>query len=359
MSEYRVSLDIFSGPLDLLLYLVRKEEVDIYDIPISRITEQYLGYVEILKQIDIELAGDFLVMAATLMEIKSIMLLPTPDVDAAGTDEIGDPRAELVRQLLEYKRFKDAANLLESAAAERELRYTRPDTIIARLKPDAEPEVDLEDISVWALLEAFDRIMQSVGTYQSYDFIEDDTPIDLYQIALLHRLQTEGAITLESVFVDRQNRLVMIGTFMGLLELIRDQLVAAEQSHPEAPIYLRALTEEPAEVAVQNAIYARMAPEEESKHEAAEIPEKPAEVVLESNDDQSMENPDEELFTEEPLFPDDLAEPPKAENTDIGSIGQKAPIPIVEIPPKKHSMQTQEAKEETSVQDVSEPQAHS
>ncbi|MBN1125232.1 MAG: segregation/condensation protein A [Sedimentisphaerales bacterium] len=354
MSEYHVSLDIFSGPLDLLLYLVRKEEVDIYDIPISRITEQYLGYVEILKQIDIELAGDFLVMAATLMEIKSIMLLPTPEEDMTGTEDISDPRAELVRQLLEYKRFKDAANLLESAAAERDLRYTRPDTIIAKLKPDAEPEVDLEDISVWTLLEAFDRIMQSVGTYQSYDYIEDDTPIDLYQIALLHRLQTEGAMTLEGVFMDRQNRLVMIGTFLGLLELIRDQLVAAEQSHPEAPIYLRALTDEPAEVAVQNAIYARMAPEEEQAQETIE--ERPTESAegpeQESQEDQDTDSMggkgDEDFHIEEKPFPDDLPAPAETEEVEASSGGQKAPISIQEIPPKSSPIESQKMTEESS-----------
>jgi len=263
VAEYRVSLDIFSGPLDLLLYLVRKEEVDIYDIPIARITEQYLQYVEMLKRLDIELAGEFLVMAATLMEIKSIMLLPA-DV-AQGEDEgpLIDPRAELVRQLLEYKRFKDAANYLEAAAEERAERFTRPDTILARLKPDAEPEVDLDDVSIWTLLEAFDRIMQSVGDFRGYERIEDDTPIDLYQIVLLHRLQTEGGLTLDAVFVDRENRLVMIGMFLALLELIRDQLVAAEQPQPDGPIFLRALTDQPAEEAVRNAIYSRIENEEE------------------------------------------------------------------------------------------------
>ena len=112
MTQYRVNLDIFAGPLDLLLYLVRTEEVDIYDIPIARITDQYVKYIDFLKRLDIDLAGDFLVMAATLMEIKSAMLLPRPEPGQAGYEDITDPREQLVRQLLEYKRFKDAANLL-------------------------------------------------------------------------------------------------------------------------------------------------------------------------------------------------------------------------------------------------------
>src|SRR5512136_2591076 len=136
MTDYRVNLDIFAGPLDLLLYLVRKEEVDIYDIPIAEITDQYLQYLEMLKQLDIDLAGDFLVMAATLMEIKSAMLLPRAEPEQMGEAVAGDPRAELIRQLLEYKKFKDAANLLD-AAAERHLeRFGRPTSLINRLEPE-------------------------------------------------------------------------------------------------------------------------------------------------------------------------------------------------------------------------------
>ena len=150
MTQYRVNLDIFAGPLDLLLYLVRKDEVEIYDIQISHITEQYLHYVELLKQLDIELAGDFLVMAATLMEIKSAMLLPaTTSEDGEDTDSM-DPRSELVRQLLEYKKFKDAANLLGDSAEEQKQKFSRPDSIIADLKSgQEEPELDIDQVSIW------------------------------------------------------------------------------------------------------------------------------------------------------------------------------------------------------------------
>ena len=182
MSEYKVQLDSFAGPLDLLLYLVRKEEVDIYDIPVSHVTEQYIQYIEMLKMLDIDLAGEFLVMAATLMEIKSVMLLPRPELDEAAEGDIQDPRAELVRQLLEYKKFKDAANLLQDAAEERKLRFTRSDAILEKIKPTQEPEPDLDQVSIWTLLDAFDSILKATGQYQSYDHITDDTPIDLYQI---------------------------------------------------------------------------------------------------------------------------------------------------------------------------------
>jgi segregation and condensation protein A len=253
LADYRVNLDIFAGPLDLLLYLVRKEEVDIYDIPIAKITDQYIHYIELLKSLDIDLAGDFLVMAATLMQIKSAMLLPKAEPDQFADDDLSDPRRELIRQLLEYKKFKDAANLLDVAADEQKERFSRPGTIVEQLQPDAEPEIDIEQVSIWDLLEAFDLVCKATGNVRDISRIQDDTPIDLYQIEILHRLQTEGPLTFERIFESRTNRIVMIGLFLALLELIREKLIWAEQSS-NSSIYLRPLTEEPAEQAVQNAI---------------------------------------------------------------------------------------------------------
>jgi segregation and condensation protein A len=268
MTEYRVNLDIFEGPVDLLLYLVRKEEVDIYDIPIARITDQYVKYIEILKRLDIDLAGDFLVMAATLMEIKSIMLLPRPESGQDGYEDIIDPREELVRQLLEYKKFKDAANLLEDSSEQRKERFTRPDSLITALKSDRQDEVDIEQINIWNLLEAFDAIMLATGRMAQFDHIKDDTPIDLYEIEILHRLQTEGSLTLESIFQGRTNRMVLAGLFLAMLELIRLRLIWVEQTRGLAgPIFLRALTEESAEQAVRNAI---IADEDRAEHSADE-----------------------------------------------------------------------------------------
>ena len=256
MADYRVNLDIFAGPLDLLLYLVRKEEVDIYDIPIAKITDQYIYYIEMLKSLDIDLAGDFLVMAATLMQIKSAMLLPKAEPEQLQADDLADPRVELIRQLLEYKKFKDAANLLSDAADKQEERFQRPDSIIERLKPDTEPALDIEQVSIWDLLEAFDSIMKATGSIGDISHIKDDTPIDLYQIEILHRLQTEGPMGFEQLFESGTNRFVMVGLFLALLELIRERLVWAEQSKPPASMYLRPLTDEPAQQAVQNAILA-------------------------------------------------------------------------------------------------------
>jgi segregation and condensation protein A len=352
LADYRVNLDIFAGPLDLLLYLVRKEEVDIYDIPLAKITDQYLQYAEMLKQFDIDLAGDFLVMAATLMEIKSAMLLPRVEPEDMAAEDAGDPRAELIRQLLEYKKFKDAANLLDAAAATQEQRHGRPTSLVERLEPDAEPELDMDQISVWDLLEAFDTVCKAIGTTTYTGHIVDDTPIDLYQIEILHRLQTEGAMTFERVFESRPNRLVMVGLFLAMLELIRDKLIWAEQG-PEAPhqIYLRALTDEPAEKAVQRAIVA--IDEEETALEAGqaqkppipitEIPAhpKPSAPVPQqaSHAEQQAEAPATELDSPpaEPATPDTghSTTQPHAEPA------AEPPIPIAELPPKPQTQADQ------------------
>jgi len=212
-----------------------------------------------LKSLNIDLAGDFLVMAATLMEIKSAMLLPRATPEQLQEDDLTDPRAELIRQLLEYKKFKDAANLLHAAADEHSQRFARPDAIMERLRPDAEPQLDIEQLSVWDLLEAFDAICRATGVGRDISHIKDDTPIDLYQIEVLHRLQTEGPMTFERIFESKSNRIVMIGLFLALLELIREKLVWAEPAKggpSSSQIYLRALTEKSAEQAVQQAIVA-------------------------------------------------------------------------------------------------------
>lgn len=301
MSQYRVDLDIFAGPLDLLLHLVRKDEVEIYDIPIARVTEQYIEYIEMLKMFDIDLAGDFLVMAATLMEIKSAMLLPSVDAEDLEQGEVIDPRSELVRQLLEYKKIKDAANLLADSADQRKDRFTRPDSIIANLKKSDEPELDLDQVSVWTLLEAFDSIMQATGRVSSYDHITDDTPIDLYQIEILHRLQTEGAMSFADIFKARENRLVMVGLFLAMLELIRYHLIWVEQSAPTEPIMVSSLTQTPAQQAVHNIIYA-----DNLQDETEQTPE----VETEQTQTADTEQPE----PQQPTQP-------------------KAQIPIKEIPP--------------------------
>jgi segregation and condensation protein A len=320
LADYRVNLDIFAGPLDLLLYLVRKEEVDIYDIPIAQITDQYLRYIEMLKNLDIDVAGDFLVMAATLMQIKSAMLLPRAEPALEG-EELTDPRAELIRQLLEYKKFKDAANLLAAAADSRMEQFARPASLLEQLSPGGEPQIDLEQISIFDLLEAFDAICKATGIGAEIRDIKDDTPIDLYQIEILHRLQTEGPMPFERIFeaaglMAGTGRIVMIGLFLALLELIREKLVWAEQAASSKSIYLRALTGEPAEEAVRNAVLAAAEAESESaKARQGILAGRTAPIAVSELPAKSVPSADFE----------------------VPAAGGTAHIPITELPPKADS----------------------
>ncbi len=320
MSEYKVNLDIFAGPMDLLLYLVRREEVDIYEIPIARITEQYLKYIEMLKSLDIDVAGDFLVMASTLLQIKSAMLLPKSEIEDIENEDPDDPRAVLIRQLLEYKKFKDAANMLDTSARKRDERHGRPPTIIDQLKENDEPELDLDQVSVWDLLEAFDSILKATGG-MVYDVshIHDDTPIDLYQIEILHRLQQEGPMRFERIFESPPNKIVMVGMFLALLELIRESLIWVEQADGSEHLFVKALTDEPAEQAVQKAIMNNaVAAEESPDHIPADEPER-IETEAESDSERTT----------------DQFQPDSAEN-------RRPPIAIEEIPPQKHTTATHE-----------------
>ena len=236
MADYRVNLDIYNGPLDLLLYLIRRDEVDIYDIPIARITEQYVQYVDVLKRLDPNLAGEFLVMAATLMEIKTRMLLPAGPQDGEGEGVEIDPRAELVRQLLEYKAFKDAAGDLREAAAARAMRFGRQP---AR-ESEAEPQLDLEDAQVWDLVEAFGKLMEAIGlAAATHEVIYDDTPIELHETDILDRIQREGDVTFQRVFEGRTVRNEIVGLFLALLELIRLRRVLAVQDRNFGEIHIR------------------------------------------------------------------------------------------------------------------------
>ena len=242
--EYRVELDVYNGPLDLLLYLIKRDELDIYDIPIARITDSYLSYVRMLRDLrdrgglDINVAGEFVVMAATLMEIKSATLLPKAPAESgdgesrSAADELTDPRAELVQKLLEYKRFKDSSMLLERRAAEHAVRFPRYPAKLAGQDEDEPPPVDLEEVQIWDLLSVFERLMKEVGPRRSrfHEVTYDDTPIDLHAADIEDRLKREGHVTLRQLIVGRQSRSEMIGVFLALLELIREKKILVKQA---------------------------------------------------------------------------------------------------------------------------------
>jgi len=234
--DYRVNLDVYNGPLDLLLYLIRRDEVDIHDIPIARITEQFVQYVEVIKQLDPNLVGDFLVVAATLMEIKTRMLLPSaPECEEDEDDFAIDPRGELVRQLLEYKRFKDAAGDLNAAASLQSMQHPRQPGAI---KLDSD-ELDLEDVQVWDLMGAFAKVMESIGQGPKYhEVIYDDTPIELHELDITDRLQRDGSMPFGRVFEGAGSRGQLVGLFMALLELVRLQRVFARQEQNFGEIFI-------------------------------------------------------------------------------------------------------------------------
>ena len=257
-APYTVDLDVFHGPLDLLLYLIRRDELDIYDIPIARITDSFLHHLTLLREMaadrgafDLGTAGDFLVVAATLMEIKSALLLPAPPTtdekgEPTAAQQLADPRFELVQQLLEYKRFKDAGSGLEALQRQHEARFPRWPAKLDAEAADEPPPVDLDEIQVWDLLAAFERLMRETGVRKPryHEVTYDDTPIDLHAADIEDRLGREGTLTLRQLIVGRRSRSEMVGVFLALLELIREKRVLVEQPEPLGEVSIVAAPEE-------------------------------------------------------------------------------------------------------------------
>jgi segregation and condensation protein A len=234
--QFRIAIDAFDGPLDLLLYLVRRAEVDIHDIPIAQITDEYL---EVLRQgasVDVEMAGEFLVMAATLIEIKSRSLVPPEQVleddEALGEDEGEDPRGELIRQLLSYQRFRTASEMLEERRTKFALRFEAHIGIVKELVEEVEPSLELDDVHILDLSDAYEHIASSIDFTQldGHHVAFDDVPIELCQEDLLERLGSAQGhqISLQEIF----HGLVLVervGMFLATLELVRLRKVTVQQ----------------------------------------------------------------------------------------------------------------------------------
>lgn len=219
MSEadrYKVDLEAFSGPMDLLLYLVRKNEVDIRDIPIATITDQFVSYIEVLEAIDIEYAASFLVLAATLMDIKARMLVPQApgESDPEDEEELIDPREELIRELLEYKKVRDAALYLADRFDERTHRFESGAEV---------PELDerpLEELEIWDLFSAFSKLLKEIGAGTT-EIVSDQLPVEAYIKRILERLSRGGKVAFGDLFEGEIDRAVIVGMFVALLELVR------------------------------------------------------------------------------------------------------------------------------------------
>ncbi|HEV3270546.1 MAG TPA: segregation/condensation protein A [Candidatus Methylacidiphilales bacterium] len=236
-SPTHVKLPVFEGPLDLLLYLIKKEEIDIYDIPIERITSQYLDYLRLIKMLDLEVAGEYLVVAATLVYIKSRVILPhdqRPPEDEADED---DPRWELVRQLVEYKKYKDAAFELQQCLARQENVHGRG----GGFKPDRGPDGGLpfDNVGLFDLLAVFQKVLARASEDEDLrDIFEDRfTVSDKIQL-IRERLAERNRLVFEELFVTGASRTEIVVTFLAVLELIRLRHIGVAQESPFSPIEL-------------------------------------------------------------------------------------------------------------------------
>lgn len=233
--EYKVKLEVFEGPLDLLLYLIKKEEVDIYDIPIEKITRQYLEFMELFKVLDLDVAGEFVVMAANLIYIKSRSLLPKDLQPPEEQAEEDDPRWELVRQLIEYKKFKDAAGHLQQRELEQENLFTRlPE------KPEAAAERPLGEVSIFDLINAFNGVLKRLDKKEDLREIFEENFSVSDKIDLIMKMTASGVgLKFSELFSGAASRTEIVVTFLALLELIRLKQLCCVQPEPYAEIELQ------------------------------------------------------------------------------------------------------------------------
>src|SRR6185295_5454312 len=231
---FPVKLSNFEGPLDLLLHLIRKHELDIHDIPIALITAQYLDAIALLQELDLDVAGEYIVMAATLIHIKSKMLLPRPETAAGVEGEVEDPRDALVRRLLEHQKFKAAAGLLHEREQLRAAQWLRPDGRIADIAGnDYEPEFEVD---LFSLLTAFQGVVQRAKQRPRLLLPPEQISVEVRIDQLLARLSETEACGFDDLFADVNDRSGLIVTFLALLEMIRLKLVRVFQSGGLGPI---------------------------------------------------------------------------------------------------------------------------
>src|SRR4026209_1583373 len=232
LEAYPVRLEKFEGPLDLLLHLIKQHQLDIYDIPITAITEQYLEYIDMMQELNLDVAGEFLVMAGTLIHIKSRMLLPRIDPTQEDPDE--DPREALVRRLLEHQKFKAAAELLHERETLRSAQWTRPDGPIAEIAGEApEPEIEVD---LFSLISAFRSVVERAKQRPKVYLPGEQIPIEERIEQLLAKLSETEGCGFEDLFADMQSRAGMIVTFLAMLEMIRLKLIRVFQSGTMGPI---------------------------------------------------------------------------------------------------------------------------
>lgn len=250
---YQVKLETFEGPLDLLLHLIRENRMDILDIPIAPITEEYLATIQMMEELDLSVAGEFLVMAATLVHLKSRMLLP-PEALAEGEEAPEDPRTELVDRLLEYQRFKEVAAELASREAEQALRYTRGGPPLV-----GEVEGPLS-LSLFDLLSAFRRVLQRAEGGPVLEITRETLDVGQRLLRILDGLSAQSPLPFAALFAGQRTRAELIVTFLALLEILRRGLASARQPEPFGEIMVYRALAPPAPEAVEAALREVSAP---------------------------------------------------------------------------------------------------
>ena len=234
VDAFPVRLDNFEGPLDLLLHLIKKNEVNVHDIPIALITAQYIDAIALMQELDLDVAGDYLVLAATLIHIKSKMLLPRPETAAGADEPEEDPRDALVRRLLEHEKFKAAAGLLHEREQLRAAQWLRPDGRVAEIAGNEyEPELEVD---LFSLLSAFQAVVQRAKLRPKVLLPPEQLPVEVRIEQLLARLSETEACGFDDLFADVNDRSGLIVTFLALLEMIRLKLVRVFQSGSFGPI---------------------------------------------------------------------------------------------------------------------------
>lgn len=242
---FRIALPNFEGPLDLLLHLIKEHRLDIFDIPLALITAKYLEYLERMRQIDLDIAGEFLVMAATLAHLKSRMLLPRQDVAEQTADAVaelqqedaGDPREELVRRLLEYQKYKDAAEqLARQDILDREV---FPRRVPVEAVPIPEEEVGLQEFSVLKLIEALDRVMERLAPKLQHEVVREQISLSDAMRRIAEKLVGRESCPFDSLFDELRTRQAVVITFLAILEMVKRRLLKVSQEEPLAAILLR------------------------------------------------------------------------------------------------------------------------
>lgn len=237
-ADYRVDLDLFSGPLDLLLYLVKRNEVDIREVALARVASQFVEYLNVLQFIDLDLTGEFLVVASTLVEIKSRSVLPRDneaEVDDSPPADLG--RSELVSRLLEYRRFKEASAELAEHAARWQERYPR--LSIEQPRPDVEKSLDrIRDVELWDLVSALGRVLGAKEVVGEASLQRDETPVALLVEEIAARVEREGRVSFSDCFADIGDRGRIVGVFLAILELVRHHGFRARQPRDLGEIWI-------------------------------------------------------------------------------------------------------------------------